>query len=269
MNKNFIQSAILIIFFNLACNVRTSSEQDNKDFNIYTQNMAQYQTNQNWHFLGMERIKDIKLGMIEEEVFKVLGSDKFKTRYSFNQVLGKRLRKLKYIPITKSVSFAGTKTIVIQGDNNIHYKPIERLGVAFFFYHNRLIHITINHDEKRGAWNHLPDSSEEILYILNNKTDDEPLSYTETNAAGDAKFYGFTNGYLGEKFNSLGQRNFFPIVPRGKHMILDSLGELCKKFTYWEFPDYESDLQKSGYYKLKSQLDKDFENKTGYWKEKI
>jgi hypothetical protein len=34
---------------------------------------------------------------------------------------------------------------------------------------------------------------------------------------------------------------------------------------YWEAPDFEEKLRKSGYYDYKAKLDKDFEEKKGYW----
>jgi hypothetical protein len=34
---------------------------------------------------------------------------------------------------------------------------------------------------------------------------------------------------------------------------------------YWEAPDFEETLRKSGYYDYKAKLDKDFEEKKGYW----
>ncbi|MDX1957411.1 MAG: hypothetical protein SFU98_02505 [Leptospiraceae bacterium] len=38
-----------------------------------------------------------------------------------------------------------------------------------------------------------------------------------------------------------------------------------KRKAYWEEPDFEDKLRRSGYYDLKAKLDKDAENKTGYW----
>ncbi len=226
-------------------------------------------TVQNRYFIGMEKLQQVKLGIEEDDVYQVIGSKKFKTRHTYNQVLAKRLMKMNYIPVTKIVTFSGFKSIITEGDGYTDSDPMEELGVAFFFYQNRLIHITIDHEEKKdGKCRLLPDSTKEVLYVAKHRDSEEPLSYSGTNGGGDEKYYGFVNGYLGERFASSGKRYFVPLVALNKNRVDNFLERYCKVFTYWESPYYEAELQKSGYYKLKAKLDKDIENKTGYWEEK-
>lgn len=269
-SKFFLRLPYLILILSFACSVRSQSSSVLKDINIFTQNMEKTRTSQLSYFIGMDKLRQIELGMTEEEVYQVIGSNRFTTRHSYNQILAKRLMKKKYIPVTKIVSFSGFRTIFEQREDFSKYSPKEELGVSFYFYLERLIYIAINHREKRdGKWIQLPDSSEDVLYVVNHDDGtEEPIGYDGTNAGGDEKYYGFVNGYLGEKFNINGERYFVPLVPLSKLRPIDFLSEYCKKSFYWEAPDYEAELKKSGYYKLKAKLDKDYENRTGYWKEK-
>ncbi|PKA10521.1 hypothetical protein CH372_18950 [Leptospira meyeri] len=268
------KSLILVWIFQISivssgCNVRHQTESKAKDFNIFIQNMEAVHTSQFNYFIELKKLQDVKLGMTEEELYQVIGTNKFTTRFSYNKVLGKRLRKRRYIPITKTVSFTGFRTNVTHGDGYTGYESKEELGVTFFFYLERLIYITINHREKKnGKWIQLPDSSEDVLYAVNHRDSEEPIGYAGTNAGGDSKYYGFVNGYLGEKFKNSGERYFVPLVPLSKLHPIDFLAKYCAKSYYWESQEYEGELKKSGYYKLKAKLDKDFEKKSGYWEEK-
>jgi len=266
-----MKKAILFISLIFAgCSVRSeASDITTKDANIFIENMDAKFTSQNSYFLDLEKVKSVKLGMTEDEVYQVIGTREFKTRHTFNKILAKRLMKGKYIPVTQIVAFSGYRTLVTESIGNTRYQPQKGLGVAFYFYMNRLIHITIKNREKKDRkWILLPDSSEEVRYVANQIGSEEPLGFASTNGGGDEKYYGFVNGYLGEKFTNSGERYFVPLVPLGKHLTLDFLSDYCKRSYYWEAPDYETELKKSGYYKLKAKLDKDFENKTGYWEEK-
>ncbi|TGM62969.1 hypothetical protein EHQ94_06995 [Leptospira meyeri] len=259
----------LISIVSSGCSVRHQAKSKVKDFNIFIQNMEAVHTSQFNYFIELKKLQDVKLGITEEQLYQVIGSNKFTTRFSYNQVLGKRLRKMRYIPITKTISFTGFKTNVTQGDGYTGYESKEELGVSFFFYLERLIYIAINHREKKdGKWIQLPDSSEDVLYAVNHRDSEEPIGYAETNAGGDSKYYGFVNGYLGEKFKNSGERYFVPLVPLNKLRPIDFLAKYCEKSYYWEAREYEADLKKSGYYKLKAKLDKDFEKKSGYWEQK-
>lgn len=239
-----------------------------KDVNIFIENSESQYFDQKSFFLEISKVRALKLGMTEENIYKVLGTMNFKTRHSFNQTLAKKLMKGKYIPVSKTISFSGFRTTISVGRGYTKRVPQEKIGVSFFLYKNRLIHITIIHWEKKEHdWVLLPDSTEEVLYVSNHSDTDEPLNFTKTNGGGDEKFYGFVNGYLGERFTKSGERYFVPLVPLSKHLAIDFLSDYCKTKYYWEEQNYESELQKSGYYKIKEMYDQDFENHNGYWSE--
>lgn len=266
MRTRSLLSFLLLMFFGCI----TPSSFIVRDINSFTRNSEVNYTSLKEYFIPLEKLLNVKLGNTEEEVYKVIYPRNIYNRFTYKQVLAKRLKKLKYIPVTKSVSFYGVKAKINRGIGFIEYEPVEELGVAFFFYRERLIYIAVNHRERRNEkWIQLQDSSEEVLFADKNRNIEEPLSIIATNAAGDAKFYGFVNGYLGEKLSNSGERSFYPTVPLDNPRISNILVELSEQFTYWEESEYEKELQKSGYYKLKAKLDKEFENKTGYWKEQL
>lgn len=76
------------------------------------------------------------MGITEEDLYRYIDPKRIYNRFTFKQVLAKRLMKMKYIPVTKYVSFYGMKTKINRGEGFIGYELIDQLGVAFFFILN-------------------------------------------------------------------------------------------------------------------------------------
>ncbi|TGL09162.1 hypothetical protein EHQ43_01520 [Leptospira bouyouniensis] len=241
-----------------------------EDKNIFISNAKDELDRHVSYFILPEIVSGIGLGISEEKLYQLIGSRKFNERFTYNLTLPKRIKYLKYIPVSKIVVFFGGSTTVTRDVRSTRYNTRERMSVTFYFYRDRLIHKTIIHtDNVEGKKVFLPLTSDEIMNAKPYVPDslDTTNGLAGTNYWHDAKYYGFVNGFLAEKKTLEGKRYFIPNVKVSNYILDEDFftKNYCELFAYWEFPDFESDLQKSGYYQLKAKLDKDYEYKTGYW----
>lgn len=241
-----------------------------EDRNVFVSNEKDELFRDRAYFIPPSTISSIEIGITENQLYKIIGNKDFRERFSFDQVLPKRIQHSKYIPVTTMVNFNGGNSIITRSSNSIKYFTTERMTASFYFYKDRLIYKTIIHtDNIDGKTIFLPLTSDEVRKAKPYAR----LSLDTTNQISgmnywhDAKYYGYVKGYLIEKENSEGKKYFDSNVAVGKHLHKKDFftKNYCELFAYWEFPDFESNLIKSGYYKLKAKLDKDFENRTGYW----
>lgn len=267
----------LLLLLTISCNfvdkkILKNISNNIEDRNIFISNEKDELFRDRAYFIPPNVVSSIELGIDEEELYKIIGNSNFRERFSYDRVLPKRIISSKYIPVSKMVIFNGGNSIITREANSIRYFTSERMTVAFYFYRDRLIYKTIIHtDIVEGKTVFLSLTSSEVR----NAKPYVRLSLDTTNEISgmnywhDAKYYGYVKGYLIEKENADGKKYFASNVVVGKHLYKKDFftKNYCELFAYWEFPDFESDLQKSGYYKLKAKLDYDFENKIGYWAE--
>jgi hypothetical protein len=265
----------LFFFFFSAFNCKSLlNKSEPKDNNNFTSNRDDDLSQPSRYFIPLDILRNLTLGIREDDLYKFIGSSDFSTRFSFQKELPKRITKSKHIPVTKIVKFFNVIRKISSGIDYVEYQPSERLDVVFYFYKERLIYFSITHIENRKSKENereeifLPDTTQDIIYLNSHRETEEGLKGYGAYRRGDEKYYGFVNGFLGERFTNAGKRYFIPLFPKSKFWVADILGDYCKLFAYWESPDFEAELQKSGYYKLKAKLDKDYENKSGYWEEK-
>ncbi|TGM74280.1 hypothetical protein EHR01_12320 [Leptospira mtsangambouensis] len=245
-----------------------------EDRNVFVSNEKDELFPDTEYFIPPNLITKIEYGITEDQLYKLIGNKYFRERFSFNRVLPKRISYLNYIPIDKMVNFNGGNSTIIRNSNSISYHTSERMTAAFYFYKNRLIYKTIIHTDNIGGKTiFLPLTSKEVLKAqpYTPKSLDTTNEISGMNYWHDAKYYGFVNGYLIENINAEGKKYYSSNVIVGKHLHKKDFftRNYCMLYAYWEFPDFESDLEKSDYHKFKAKIDLDFEKKTGYWSERV
>jgi hypothetical protein len=188
------------------------------------------------HYVSPDEIAKLEMGMTEEEVYKITSEDVWK-RITFDPILPKCIVPGEYIPVDKFISFRGAGTVeVTKTSEYIQYKPKGSWSqIRLYFYKNRLIHFSVYAYLIGGEFGNT------IIPTTPDQLHPEAFDIVES----DNKYF--------EVF-------IFKIREKKRISFVNKEVKI-----YWEAPDFEEKLRKSGYYDYKAKLDKDFEEKKGYW----
>jgi hypothetical protein len=218
-----------------------------------------------YFFVYPNQFRDIDMGISEKELKLFLNTESIDYKFTYCEPYPYLLTKDKYIPVDKKINIFSSIGTYSEGKitEKTSYRSItnrERAYANFFFYKDRLIYKSYYHtriDENRD-WHDQPDTTEDVLY--RNSTTDGVISDSHQ------KFYIIVKGLVDKKYFR------YPCTFKedlsGLEVDRGSVEKFYKTTAYWEAPDFEEKLRKSGYYDYKAKLDKDFEEKKGYWNPK-
>lgn len=224
-----MKSFYLILFFFVACSIFKTQRPDVVPIEVNTHLSRE-------HYVSPQKIAQFKKGMAEEEVYKIT-SDIVHSRMTYSPILPMYIMPGKYIPVEKIIRFIGGENIRVTETSygKLYENKGGSLQLTLYFYRDRLLDYSVSrfYFGKDGQVKLPPTTEDEYLK---------------------------KNNYTVEAYKKYYEDYVLKFREKGGHSWVDK-----NAIIYWEAPDFEEKLRKSGYYEFKAKLDKDFEEKKGYW----
>lgn len=212
-----------------------------------------------YFYISGELFAGVKQGINEEELKLYLKSENIYFKFTYCEPYPLLVNKNKYIPVTKIIEFDGAKSKTIENSKFRQVRNTESASADFYFYKDRLIFKSYYHNKTEGVVHKVqPDSTEDSLFRNNtNEKFDRLLIKSRF------KFYIIVKGLVDK--NKYRYSCTLNEDLSGLEIEKYRIEQYYESKAYWEEPDFEEKLRKSDYYEFKAKLDKDFEEKKGYW----